>query len=466
VGRTAAIAATVVVATSLAGIAATQVTGGFAGAATGATPQSAPAGGAPRTDAGRIPEGRREDEPEEMEEPDEFEGTEANLLDDLDDDRVGRGDRRGLWQLPGYAPVDTFLRRAVPVASSRSILGTRILQDGHWLRASTGVVSPLLWIVGLLTGALTAAGLPGVVTAPAGAAMTLLVLLSMLDAMTGAAGWFGFAAVALVTGNVTSLFDIRTLLGLGVVLVALPSIGSNIRPFSRPWSRERSVLADRLGDYVIMPVLLAFIASTAYTALNGLSGLEMVDNNDAGNLFVTVLVGAWVRLLGEDAVGAWFPQRSRAVRVPVAHEPTATARFATVATGAALYLLAAAPFFGLGWRTWLTIALVSLVPLLQLAEHRVPNLAAVHRWFPRGLLRFVVMMFVTAWFGRFVLSLADEAADPRSVAVFLLLPGVLVGLVDLVGREGGEWRDSRLKNAAGLAVWLLAVAVLSGRVTL
>jgi hypothetical protein len=82
------------------------------------------------------------------------------------------------------------------------------------------------------------------------------------------------------------------------------------------------------------------------------------------------------------------------------------------------------------------------------------------------LLRFVVMMFVTAWFGRLVLSVADDASDARSIAVFMLLPGVLVGIIDLVGRDGGEWKDSHLKQAGGFVVWLLAVAVLSGRITL
>jgi glycine cleavage system regulatory protein len=42
----------------------------------------------------------------------------------------------------------------------------------------------------------------------------------------------------------------------------------------------------------------------------------------------------------------------------------------------------------------------------------------------------------------------------------------VVGIIDLVAREGGDWKESRLKHVGGLAVWLLAVAVLSGRVTL
>jgi hypothetical protein len=473
VARTAAIAATAAVVASLAGVAVTQATGGIPGGSMGvpASQSPRPEGGSGRSETNRATYARREDEEAtdeagEPEGPDEFEGTEANLLEDVDTDRDGWGDRHGPWRLPGYSPVDRFLRRAVPVMSTRSVLATRILQDGHWLRAATGVLSPLLWVMGLLLGAVAATDLNGVVSAPVGATVAVLVLLAMLDAMTGASAWAGFVVVALVTGSVGTLADLRTLLGLGVLLVALPSIGSSIRPFSRPRTDEGTSLIDRAGDYVVMPTLLAFVASTAYTSLNGLSGLEMVGSDDARALFVLVLVSAYVRLVGEDLVGAFFPRRSREVRVPVSGEQGAAARFATILSGAGLYLLAAAPFFGLGWRTWLTIGLLSLVPVLQLAEDSFPNFALIHRWFPRGLLRFVVMMFVTAWFGRLVLSVADDASDARSIAVFMLLPGVLVGIIDLVGRDGGEWKDSHLKQAGGFVVWLLAVAVLSGRITL
>ena len=139
-----------------------------------------------------------------------------------------------------------------------------------------------------------------------------------------------------------------------------------------------------------------------------------------------VTAGAYVRLLGEDAALKWYPSRHRAIQVPLGESQSAAARTGTVVLGAGLYLLAAAPFFGLGWRTWLTVGLVSLVPLLGLVADRFPNVRLLHKWFPRGLLRFVVMLFVSAWFGKFVLSIAGSSADARSTAVFMLLPGVVV----------------------------------------
>jgi hypothetical protein len=368
--------------------------------------------------------------------------------------------------IPGYSVFDRFLRWAVPRTSPHSVLLTRILQDGHWFRVTTGVVSQGMWFVGLVLGIASALGLPGVVTVPAAGVTLTIVFLSLLDAMIGASAWAGFTLTALATGNLTTVFDLRTVLGLGVLFVALPSIGSNIRPFGRHSAPDSVPLIDRVGDYVVMPVLLGYAASAAYTALNGLSGLEMVSRSDAGTLFAAVTAGAYMRLLGEDAALRWYPTRHTSIRIAVGPAQTAPARTGTVVLGAGLYLLAAAPFFGLGWRTWLTVGLVSLVPLLGLAADRFPNVRLVHKWFPRGLLRFVMMLFVTAWFGKFVLSVAGNSADARSTAVFMLLPGVVVGLIDLVAREGGDWKESRLKYVGGLAVWLLAVAVLSGRVTL
>jgi len=491
VARTAAITATAAVVTSLAGTAVAQTTGGLGtsiqgsggGPATSPLSPSPVAPGSVGSDMSGLAPRRREDEqglttasagpsPDgddgELDRGDKeanLSGTEANLGDNGTDGSTVRADRRGLWMLPGYGAADRFLRRAVTVSSRWSVLATRILQDGHWLRAAAGVVAPVLWAVGFLLGAGTALGLPGLVVAPEPGVVFAVVALSILDAMVGASAWLGFTVVALLTGNVTTLFDARTLLGLGVVFVALPSIGSKFRPFSRTAIRgDDSSLLDRVGDYVIMPVLLAYTASAAYSALNGLSGLEMVQAADTSTMLPVVLAATYARLLGEDATRAWYPLRSVAVRIRVASGPRPAARAGSVALGAGLYLLVAAPFFGLGWRTWLMVGLVTLVPLLGLARERFPNISVVHRFFPRGLLRFVVMMFLTAWFGRFVLSLSDNPVDAQPVAVFMLFPGVLVGIVDLVGREGGEWRDSYPKRIAGLAVWLLAVAVLSGRI--
>ena len=520
--RTTAIAATAVVVSSLASMAVTQAASGMAGGlganlgggpvaptaprtgssggGTSTTTRSGSSGsgssgGSGSTGSGSsdgAPAGRREDqgadgqnlddqnlEDQELGDQDdgassdggddgeeaEISGTDANMLE-LDEEDAGRSDRRGLWVLPGYAVFDRFLRRAVPRTSPRSVLLTRILQDGHWFRVATGVVSPVMWLVGLVLGVASALGLPGVVTVPATGVTFTVVFLSLLDAMTGASAWAGFTITALATGNLTTVFDLRTVLGLGVLFVALPSIGSNIRPFGRHAAPGSVSLIDRAGDYVVMPVLLAYAASAAYSALNGLSGLEMVSSSDAGTLFAVVTAGAYVRLLGEDAALKWYPSRHMAIQVPLGESQSAAARTGTVVLGAGLYLLAAAPFFGLGWRTWLTVGLVSLVPLLGLAADRFPNVRLLHKWFPRGLLRFVVMLFVSAWFGKFVLSVAGSSADARSTAVFMLLPGVVVGLIDLVAREGGDWKESRLKHVGGLAVWLLAVAVLSGRVTL
>jgi hypothetical protein len=52
--------------------------------------------------------------------------------------------------------------------------------------------------------------------------------------------------------------------------------------------------------------------------------------------------------------------------------------------------------------------------------------------------------------------------DTRRIAVFLLLPGILLGVVDCLAREGGEWEDRPAKHVAGFALWLVSLSVLVG----
>lgn len=417
-------------------------------------------------DGMRVRQGRRRDD--DQGEGDESEAslsaTDANLLDSLDSDRVGRGDASLSWRAPGGDRLHGAVSRFVRFTEHRSLLLTRIATDGQWVRAWWGSASVILWVGALLTGVLAALA-PGkdLVMLALPWAIALMVI-GMLDAAAGLSAFVGLAVPLLVLGRVESLYDVRTLLGIGVMTVALPSIGSAIRPLRRIGDGTRASRLDRVADYLIVPLFLGYAGSSAYASLNGLSGLGMVTSADA-TVFRNVLFAvALLRLIAEDLTVSEYPQRLRAVHVPVDPDPSVAVRTVSLAGTAATFLLVAGPFFGYGWQTWVALAAVVAVPVLNNISHLLPNFAVVHRWTPRGVLRSVVMCYAGAWFAAALASRATDAFSARSTAVLLLLPGVMLAVVDVFAREGGDWPDNVPKRVAGLGLWFLSALLLVGAI--
>ena len=108
---------------------------------------------------------------------------------------------------------------------------------------------------------------------------------------------------------------------------------------------------------------------------------------------------------------------------------------------------------------------MTLVPFLKLFVDRFPNVPFIHRWFPRGILRTVVMLWVGAWLTGLILGGDSSAAHTKEMAAFLLLPGMVIGLIDIAGREGGAWPDVLWKRLIGGCLWVLAFLVMFGHVT-
>lgn len=391
-----------------------------------------------------------------------FGSTDANLLGATDAEDERWGDRLRPWITAGYSHVDSLLRRAVRHTSTRSVLATRLLQDGMWMRAVAGTGEVAVWAAGLVLGITAAASTGSLAIAPSAAFVATIVVPSLLNGLAGAIAWSAFVAVVALNGNISNIFDIRTMIGMGFLFVALPSIASAIRPLYDDGSRS---FIHRVGDYVMMPVFLAYGAAGIYSALNGLSGLSLVQPHDATVLRNVVFVAAIARLAVEDTVRRGFPVRAVAVTIEPDGEPGIASEIAQKLVAASLYTMAIVTFYGWGIRAAVMIALVSFVPVLGLFDAHFPNFTSVHRWFPRGILRTVIMIFVGTWYGRFILSLADNPADTRRIAVFLLLPGVVLGLIDCFAREGGEWEDRPAKHVAGFALWLVSLAVLLGIVS-
>jgi hypothetical protein len=46
------------------------------------------------------------------------------------------------------------------------------------------------------------------------------------------------------------------------------------------------------------------------------------------------------------------------------------------------------------------------------------------------------------------------------------VPGIVIGVIDVFGREGGDWNNAWLKCTLGVFVWLAAAGLVTGNLIL
>ena len=384
----------------------------------------------------------------------------TDAIEAADDEHMAWGDHSLTWRFPGGEHLHRVFNRIHTFVGTKSTLITRLVTDGHWMRASFGSLQLVPLLAGLGVGIAASASVQGVF-APTFAFVVVIVLLAMVDALAGALAWLGFVITAAVLHGVSGWFDVRTLLGLGVLFMGLPLLTNNVRPLRRD-IENRLDRVDRLADYLMAPILVGFASSGLYLALNGLSGLQMVAQSDANALRWFVGFAVIARMAFEDIATHSFPKRLRHTTFDPTKGTPLPIDIGTIVLKSALYLLATTSFFGLGWETWLVVVLMAVVPMLKLFVHRFPNYEPVHKWFPRGVMRSVVMLFVGVWFAGWVLGLSEDPNYTKALAAVLLIPGIVIGVVDVIGRKSDGWPDTLWRRLIGGALWAYMFAVLFG----
>lgn len=387
-------------------------------------------------------------------------------LKKLGDDQQKAGDASRTWRWPFTAQTDAFAVWLVARTQRFSALLPRSFVDGSWARAMFGSSAMLLWLAGVALGIAFLVGSDGR-PAPAGIAIVAIIVgLSILDSAAGLWAWVTIVTGSLVTGNIRNFDDLRLVLGLGVLFISIPLLAHAIRPLRRKPATDAVGRFDRVADYVMPPVFLALAAGSMVKALNGLSGLEVIDKADIIVVQLTVGVVFLVRLGFEDIASHLYPERFEAVQPPKLGSPSRPIQLSSIAIRAFVIVLIAAPFFGLVWSTWLAAVLLSIPLVLKVWEDDLPNSVTLNRWYPRGVFRFAMMLVIGIYLAAWLLGSDPDDDAVRSTFILLLLPALVASLIELIAREGADWDSTWLKRLAGFPVWAFAALVCLGVITL
>ncbi|MDX6718949.1 MAG: hypothetical protein QOJ63_1203 [Solirubrobacteraceae bacterium] len=199
-------------------------------------------------------------------------------------------------------------------------------------------------------------------------------------------------------------------------------------------------------------------------ALPGLAGVRLPIAAHANAAALYVLAALVVRLAFETIASHLYPRRLDTAEAAAIPEPSALVRLGASAVRMAIFVFFAYIVVGTSWQLWVGAALFVAPQVLAVFEERFPNSPALHRVLPRGLVRLVLMLFVGTAVGALLLRTMDEHSDTFVADSFVLLslPGFLLSLVSVFGREGDEPPLGWGKRLAGIGLLVAGILLVLG----
>ena len=344
-----------------------------------------------------------------------------------------------LARWPGTQQLDAITRSTLRWLAPKSPLLERVVGDGSTWRAMFGSVSMAFPLVGLVTGILSAVEVGGEALPPSFGLMAVLMVVGTLDALAGASGFAVIALSAVVSGGVTDLSDVRTLLGMAAAFVAPGLVAKAFRPLRKPPSTTLKDWWERLGDIAIGPLMAGMVAQGIVWGLNGMSGIYLPITDHTNRLALIVMGALAVNVLAEEIAARGFPVRIREVTPEDFPDPSNVRQLISVIMSGAIYVFVVISFLGSSWQLWLALALYSGPVLLGMIADRWPNSPVLWRLLPQGTPQMVFLLWTGVWTAQWLESNMGESADYARTS-FALLSAVpaLLGLLALLGREPAE----------------------------
>ena len=345
-------------------------------------------------------------------------------------------------------------RRLAPL----SPLAARVVTDSIWSRAIGGTAALALPVAGIGLGLAAVLSVGGAAVPPGLGFVTVIVALSVLDSLAGAAAAAVFCGGVVLCGGVSSADSLRGLLGIGLLFFAVPLIATAARPLRRPRGATAADHFDRAADVVIVSLIAAWSAEKLLGALPGLARLSFPVASHGVVVAEAVLGAAVVRMVGETAASWWYPARLDTVLPEAVPEAGTVQQLLSIAFQTALLLFIAVAFLGNVWELWVGAALFAGPQLVGFVKDRLPNVPWLVRALPAGIVKTTTMMVVGTWFARLVASrITNPATYLTEGFVVLSLPGLALTVLAWFGRDGKKWQLNWVTRVAGIGVLTLGV---------
>ncbi len=378
---------------------------------------------------------------------------------------VALGDRSRTWHWPGTQGLDALSATLPARLARRWPLLARVTADGTYLRAILGSASLLGALAGLGLGVAALRDTGGDALPPAAALTIAIAVLGVLDAAAGLLAVLIFTFGVLALGGVDSSADLRVMLSLAALWFVVPVLAGAARPLRRPPTRSLEESWDRGADFVIASLVGAWAVHQIVLALPGMAGVQLPIAEHAGTAAVCVLAALAVRLAAETIASHLYPQRLDASEAGYVPQPGKLQRLGASALRATLFVFFGYIVAGTSWQLWVAAALFVVPQVLSIYRERLPNSRMLYHTRPRGLVRIALMLFVATAIGALLLRTMNEHGESFLADSFVILaiPGFLLALLPVFGREGDPPAIGWGKRIAGIAILAAGILLALGR---
>ena len=380
----------------------------------------------------------------------------------------GLGDNSRLWRLRHTPKIENRFVELVEGSSSFSPVVARIFHDGSYLRAMLSGISIIPMLGALITSIFILfdtkfQALP--------ASMTLMLIalgLSSCDALAGLALAAIVFIATIASGNVLTLDEAMTLIGISGLLLTPALIASSVRPLRR-LINDSSSRWERLTDYFLAIIIGGWSVEKLVGALNGLAGVQLPISAHARTIGMAVSIFIFIRLILEDIATHFFPKRlsqqEANLRTPKGAQPIFSIFIKT-----SIFFLVSYQFLGFNQQLLMGTAIFVFPQLLNLALKNFPirKSSIIGLLLPKGAPKLIAMVFVGGLFANWVQS---QFAQPEEFItwsfVLLAIPGLALSLISMIaGNPRRDWKDGRLGTIVyrlgGVAVAILILLMYQG----
>ncbi|CAB4640828.1 unannotated protein [freshwater metagenome] len=396
---------------------------------------------------------------------------------DDDEDNDGSGDRgsgdvaevsagetgenseknRDIFRIPRLRFMDHLMANFPRTISRQSPLLGSIFADAAYLRAWLGSLWALVPLLGVVTGVVAAVNTQFEVVMPALFLLTLIVVVSVFDALFGFVAVVTFGLAVLLGGGVHSADSIRGLLGMFVFSFAVPLIATASRPFRRLATQGFTGVWDRAADFVLITLFGAWAGGSMFSALPGLIGFRPDYADQISHIQIAAALALAARFVLENGATVFVPSQLRAMTVTDLCEPTVRQVVFSSFVRTAIFVFVAEVFIGNNWALWVGAILYLVPKLVPLMQDSLPNVPSLHIFMPRGLLKIVVLLLIAKWWGGLLTSNISNADQMVRIGfVFMGVPSLIATICGWFGRSSThQWKQTWLTRIAGLVLLIV-----------
>lgn len=357
-----------------------------------------------------------------------YHGTEVGAEGFIDRKHIGKN------RLVKY--LDSSRTYLISRLAPESPFATRVLADGTYLQALVGYLFiPILLLgsgLGVYLG-LTTDFKAGVI--PASHLLVFaIVLIGIFDSLAGLLAWAGFTTVAIASGGVLSITDIRALLGFSLLLFTPILVAGATRPLRRPL--KNLDLWERLSDIAIATLLTGWAVKGMALAVDGFAQQKTVIGENANSFGFLAAAAVLFRYLLEDAATRLAPKRIEFLTPAKIQSQTLNSFLGTLLVRVLLYLFFMYGFFGSSWQVLVAITILVVPTFLGYFKSYFPNSPKLFQILPSGIPAVIILSYIGFGFSIWIDSLPLIAADKsKTILVLSSIPGLIFSLLKLFGRS-------------------------------